>query len=214
MKREFWEARWDQGQIGFHREAVGAMLEKYVSVLPEAPSCILVPLCGKSIDLLYLAERGHRVIGAELSKIAVDAFFEEQQLGFTISEENGFSVYRAERDDLDLVIYCGDFFELSDKQLSGVDAVWDRASLVALPAELRERYAGLLAKELGSGTPYLLVSVEYDIPGKDGPPFCLGAEILEGLFEGLFTIERLDPGVSYEADVAGYFELPYLLSRM
>ncbi len=214
MKREFWEKRWEDGQIGFHQNSVGPLLERYIAMLPPSPSCILVPMCGKSLDLIYLAGRGHRVIGVELSPLAIKAFFEEHQLEFSITTEGDFEIYRAVRDDLDLTIYCGDFFDLDVSHFARIDGVWDRASLVALPTELRERYVASLAEHLLANTPYLLVAIEYDIQGKDGPPFCLNISTLKALFANTFRIKRIDPAVAIEPDKNGYAEVPYILNRI
>src|ERR1700739_935957 len=110
MQPEFWHKKWESNQIGFHQPEVNPYLQRHWPDLAiPAQSRVLVPLCGKSLDLLWLAGRGHRVLGVELSQRAVEDFFREQQLQPQISEEGGFEVYRAGAIEL----RCGDFFALS-----------------------------------------------------------------------------------------------------
>ncbi len=214
MQHSFWEKRWRQGKIGFHRDAVSPFLKKYISKIAPTPRRMLVPLCGKSLDLLHLAELGHHVMGVELSAIAARDFFEERGLGVTVTREGDFEIYRADDDALKLEIYCGDFFDLKAHHLAEVGGVWDRASLVALPTDLRARYVELLAGCLPVDAMYLLVAIEYDLPGKSGPPFSLNADILSDLFEGTFSITRLDTEGMNDADGSGYLDVPYVLDKL
>ncbi|XXF07141.1 thiopurine S-methyltransferase [Pseudomonas sp. D2-3] len=168
MQDSFWLQRWHANQIGFHARQVNDLLQRHwatVAGASEAP--VLVPLCGKSLDIAWLAARGHRVVGVELAEVAVAAFFAEQRIQPVISEEGAFKVYRHGRVEL----FCGDFFALEAKHLQDCALFYDRAALIALPAEMRERYVHHLQQILLPESHGLLVTLDYDQRLMDGPPF-------------------------------------------
>ncbi|SDH36487.1 thiopurine S-methyltransferase [Pseudomonas flavescens] len=168
MQEAFWQTRWQNNQIGFHAGEVNPFLRNYWPTLAAADGArVLVPLCGKSLDMVWLAERGHRVIGVELAQTAIEAFFSEQGLEPTVTQEGAFRVYRHGRIEL----YCGDFFALGSEQLAGCTLFYDRAALIALPTEMRERYIRHLQHVLPAGSQGLLVALDYDQALMDGPPF-------------------------------------------
>jgi thiopurine S-methyltransferase len=192
MQPEFWHERWQQNQIGFHRSDIHPWLVKFWPELQlVTPSRVFVPLCGKSRDLLWLRAQGHGVVGVELSPIAVEAFFEENRLVPTISEAGQLKVYEADG----IRLYCGDFFDLTPAEMRNVAGCYDRAALVALPPELRERYARHLARILPSSTAMLLIAFEYPQHQLAGPPFSVdGAEVerLFGSFAKVRLLEAID----------------------
>lgn len=168
MQEAFWQTRWQRNQIGFHAEKVNVFLQRHWPMLAApAEARVLVPLCGKSLDITWLAERGHRVIGVELTQTAVEAFFSEQGLEAVVSQEDAFRVYRHGRIEL----YCGDFFALDARQLEGCTLFYDRAALIALPPAMRERYVRHLQHILPAGSQGLLVTLDYDQALMEGPPF-------------------------------------------
>jgi thiopurine S-methyltransferase len=192
MDREFWQARWATGQIGFHQDRVNPYLQRHWPelALPSATR-VLVPLCGKSLDLLWLAEQGYRVLGVELAQRAVEDFFAEQRLQPQVSQQDGFEIYRAGAIEL----WCGDFFALSAGHLAGCSALYDRAALIALPADMRLRYAAHLQAILAPGSRGLLVTLDYAQAQMDGPPFAVSnAEVHRLLAEGwqLQLLEECD----------------------
>jgi thiopurine S-methyltransferase len=146
-----------------------------------------VPLCGKSPDLVWLREEGLNVVGIELSRTAVEAFFNENHLSGKWTIEAGIPCCRAEG----YKIYCGDFFKLANADLDGACTVYDRGSLVALPPEMRARYATHLAALLPSGSRMLLISYTYNQAETAGPPFSVSQKELEGLFGEDFQVEFL-----------------------
>ena len=188
MEKDFWRARWRHNQIGFHLAAVNPRLLAHHEVLATATGTrVLVPLCGKSLDLIWLAARGFDVVGVELSELAVRDFFDEQSLTPTIEADGALTCYRAGN----LTVYCGDFFELSRQQLGEVAAFYDRAALVALPERLRVAYVAHLTKLLPTAAVGLLISFEYPPDQKGGPPFPVDEPALRPLYEPAFTLEQL-----------------------
>lgn len=189
MKKEFWLERWERAEIGFHQEEVNPYLLKYWGELHAAKGGeVFVPLCGKSLDMLWLRQQGHDVLGVELSPIAVRDFFAESNLTLTHTSEGHFD--RCEADGIGIL--CGDFFELTRDHLSRVSAVFDRASLVALPPEMRERYAHHLAELLPSGTQVLLVTFDYPQEEMPGPPFAVSEAEVRALYDRYAEIRLLE----------------------
>ncbi|MFZ2170906.1 MAG: thiopurine S-methyltransferase [Methylococcaceae bacterium] len=188
MHQEFWHERWQLNQIGFHSEEINCHLQKYWPAWNIAPgSRVFVPLCGKSNDMLWLLAQGYEVSGVELSPLAVQSFFIENGLPATISQQGKFSVSVADG----LRIYCGDFFDLTANDLAGVTAVYDRASLVALPPEMRAAYAAHMQHLFESGTKTLLVAFDYPQHEMQGPPFSVQAPEVRALFRNWCDVELL-----------------------
>lgn len=188
MDAEFWHARWEQGAIGFHLDEVNPHLTQFWDSLGVPPGQrVLVPLCGKSHDLRWLANRGYTVIGVELSPVAVRDFFAEQGLDPVPRREGAFDVYAA----AGIELWCGDLFALTPADVAGVAAVYDRAALVALPPELRTRYVEHLAALLPGGVPTLLVTLDYPEAAMAGPPFAVGDGEVHSRFGERFEITRL-----------------------
>jgi thiopurine S-methyltransferase len=188
MEPEFWIKRWETGDIGFHRDEVNPALESYWRhIVGDDTGRVFVPLCGKSLDMRWLAERGHRVVGVELSEQAVDAFFAGEGLNSKVSQHGAFRI----KSDGPFEIWCGDLFELPEAALEGVGSFYDRASVVALPLEMRGRYAGRLAELLPPGARGLLVTLTYDQSEMSGPPFSVSDAEVTRLFGGSFAIDEL-----------------------
>ncbi|MEM7406913.1 MAG: thiopurine S-methyltransferase [Pseudomonadota bacterium] len=164
MQASDWLDRWEQNNIGWHQSKVNRRLRDWWHVAP--PASVLVPLCGKTLDLLWLFERGHDVTGVELSSLASAAFFEENAIAHTRRTVDSFELFEA--DSGRLRIYCGDYFEFGGGPF---DAVFDRGALVALDADLRPRYAAHTATLLVARPEQLLLTVDYDQSRVAGPPF-------------------------------------------
>lgn len=195
MQPDFWYKRWEQNQIGFHSSQVNPYLQRYWPQLGlEQGTRVLVPLCGKSLDLMWLADRGHSVLGVELSQKAVEDFFLEQQLQPQISQRGAFRVYQAGP----IQLWCGDFFALSAEDVAGCAALYDRAALIALPAAMRERYAAQLIGNLPQGCHGLLITLDYDQAQLPGPPFAVLDEEVGSLLGGRWQLH-----VEEERDVLG-----------
>ena len=188
MDKVFWLEKWQQGQIGFHQQEYNAYLTESWHVLgvPNS-STVFVPLCGKSLDMLWLRGQGHHVIGVEVSEQACLAFFQENGLEYERHREEPFDVYQAQG----ITIYCGDFFAFNAKHVSDVAVVYDRASMVAMPEELRQRYAAHLRQILPGTTPIFLVTMEYEQAQMDGPPFSVLQQDVEQAYADTYTIQRV-----------------------
>ncbi|MCP5197567.1 MAG: thiopurine S-methyltransferase [Gammaproteobacteria bacterium] len=189
MEPSFWHARWERTEIGFHQQDINVHLQQFWSLLGLRPSQpVFVPLCGKSRDLLWLAGEGHPIIGVEISPIAVQAFFSENQLQPRRWREGPFEIW--EQDEIRILL--GDFFALEPRHLAGVAGVYDRASLIALPPAMRERYARHLDAILPPGICTLLVTLEYDQTILNGPPFAVGETEVRTLYAPTHAVELLD----------------------
>lgn len=188
MEPEFWLKRWQTDEIGFHRDDVHPALEQlWPQVAPEADGRVFVPLCGKSRDMSWLAERGHRITGVELSEKAIDAFFEAEGLKPRERREGTFTVKAAGAYEL----WCGDLFEMPADAVADAAHVYDRASLVALPPGMRAKYAQHLADMLPPANCGLLISLAYDDSEMNGPPFSVPHTEVAALFSERFAIETL-----------------------
>ncbi len=188
MDPEFWHARWQENRIGFHLQETNPWLVRYWPPPRTAPGDrVLVPLCGKSLDMLWLLDQGYRVTGVEISRIAAEAFFAENSLVPAIDQAGEFIRYRC--DALDIL--CGDFFTLDRDTAGDIDAVYDRASLIALPPAMRAAYARHLASLLEPGTPCLLITLDYNQRQMDGPPFAVTGEEITSLYADTFAIGQL-----------------------
>ena len=188
MEPEFWHARWRSGQIGFHQSAVDRHLERHwVNLGLPAHSRVFVPLCGKSLDLLWLLGRGHRVAGVELSALPLEALCMEHGIPAKRRPLEHFDVYEAPG----LELYCGDFFKLGRGLLGPFSAVYDRAALISFMPELRARYVAQLSALMGPGTATLLITMEYPQAEMQGPPFAVDAAEVERLYSREHAIEVL-----------------------
>ena len=193
MEPKFWQERWARNQIGFHLPEVNPYLQRHWPPLAEGAK-VLVPLCGKSLDLRWLASQGLRVMGVELSEQAVEAFFSEQNLTPRITERGVFKVYQA-----DLIeIWCGDFFALGAEVLADCAALYDRAALIALPPLMRAQYTEHLNTWLSAGCQGLLITLDYEQVQKAGPPFAVTDEEVQ-----LLLGERWALQVLQEQDILG-----------
>jgi thiopurine S-methyltransferase len=188
MDAQFWHERWQTGQIGFHEGRVNRMLAAHLDRLPVAPGArIFLPLCGKTRDIAWLREQGYRVAGVELSGLAIAQLFDEMELTPEVTPDGPLRRHAAGG----VEVVEGDIFDLTSGALGPVDAVFDRAALVALPEEVRERYARHVAAITGNA-PQLLVTFVYDPEEMAGPPFPVeGAEVNE-IYGAAYRVEMLD----------------------
>jgi thiopurine S-methyltransferase len=188
MDHAFWHQRWQLEQIGFHSDIVNKHLQANWPLITSAEKCrVFVPLCGKSRDMYWLRTQGCDVVGVELSPLAVQFFFTEHDLQPVVSEHSNL-----DRHDVDgLSIYCCDFFALTADHVGDIDAVWDRASLVALPPSMRVDYAKHMQNLLQSGNKILLVAFEYPQHEMQGPPFSVQRHEIDALFASWCDIEWL-----------------------
>ena len=217
MEPEFWHQRWRTGQIGFHRSSPHPCLERWWPTLGVPGGArVYVPLCGKSLDMVWLAVRGYAVVGSELSGVAVEEFFGEQRIAVDVRPHGPFRRHTAGVFE----ILEGDALDLTRELLGPVHAAYDRAALVALPTTLRQRYASQFAELMPAGSRSLLVGFEYDERRKPGPPFSVDAAEVERLYGPDFAVRELeridiiDSSPKFAAaGVAALYEVVYALTR-
>ncbi len=208
MEADFWHKRWQKNQIGFHRNKPHRALKKHWKRLGLVQGeRVFVPLCGKSLDLVWLAKQGHHVIGIELSEIAACDFFAEQNLEpkarktklmDTLSHNN-------------ITIHIGDYFNLTQEQMKDIKAVYDRAALIALPDELRQDYVNHQKNLLKPGTQILLITLEFDQSKKPGPPFSIQQNMVEQLYANWCDIKLLDRNPPKDFPQTPAMEAVYLM---
>lgn len=181
MDGEFWQSKWQSQDIAFNQTKTNELLQRYFNSLSLKPnSRIFVPLCGKSIDMIWLTSQGYDVVGVELSQIACNAFFEENQISVETTQIENFTVFQSAH----ITLFSGDFFYLNKSFLGRVDAVYDRAALIALPFEMRKKYVSHLRNITNDSAPIFLITTDYPQEDMQGPPFSIGQTEVEALFKG------------------------------
>ena len=176
MEANFWHERWQSNEIGFHgNQANPLLVANFKRLGLQVGQRVFLPLCGKTLDIHWLLAQGQHVAGAELSEIAIQQLFAELELTPKITSEGQLLRYSSPAID----IFVGDIFDLTPEQLGPVDAIYDRAALVALPTDLRQRYSAHLMA-LTQTAPQLLICFEYDQSLIEGPPFSIAdAEVAQ-----------------------------------
>ena len=188
MQAEFWHQRWQAGEIGFHKHEYNAHMTRFIDLLGiEQGDNILVPLCGKSLDMIWLRDQKFNVTGIEISPIAVADFFSENDIEHEISEHAWGKAYRSKNLD----ILCADFFDIGPADLPHTDGVYDRASLIALPEAMRPDYVKHLADLIPDTSRSLLITLDYPQQEMGGPPFSISESDVNQLFADLFIIEPI-----------------------
>lgn len=188
MEKEFWINAWNTGRTAFHQGKFHEKLtEFFPSLKPQKGQRVLVPLCGKSVDMLWLQNQGLSVHGVELHEQAVQSFFSDNHLSpVEKTQDAHFQNYSHER----ILLSCGDFFQLDEK--STYDFVYDRAALVALPSQMRKAYAQVIKRSLRKGGKCLLIVYDYDQSKMEGPPFSVSGSEIQSLYHDQFNIRLLE----------------------
>lgn len=203
-----WFKRWEQGRIGFHRTQVHPALTRHWHDLQVSPSSgVLVPLCGKSLDMRWLASQGYPVLGIELAPQAIEQFLADGEGEISRYHHNSFDISRQGSVEL----WCGDIFHFHIREAARVGSFYDRAALVALPGAARQRYAFHLAQLLPPGAKGLLVGLMRAPGDTGGPPYTVSHEEVEQLFAPNFRLEHLDDGA--EEPGSGFREHTWSLVR-
>ena len=192
MEHSFWHDKWEINQTGFHLDYVHPILKRNLAALSlEEGAKVFVPLCGKTLDIGFLLAQGQTVVAVELSEIAVQAVFEQLGLQPEITDWQGGKRYQT----ANLTIFAGDFFALTQADLGALALVYDRAAIIALPEEMRRKYASHLAK-ITNYTSQLLITLDYDQSIAGGPPFAVSTAEVEALYGGMYPIQLIE-----EADI-------------
>jgi len=178
MDADFWHSRWQQNNIGFHNTDVNPYLPAYWEQLAvEAPATVFVPLCGKSLDIGWFLQQGYQIEAVELSPVAIEALIQEQGLTAKRSQLGDWQVWSGEG----FRLWCGDYFQLTQTLIGSVEAVYDRAALVALPVDLRQSYVRQMRK-LAGAVPQLLITLCYEQAQMAGPPFAVCTAEVQHLY--------------------------------
>jgi thiopurine S-methyltransferase len=196
MEIDFWLERWNNNQTGFHQQRINPYLvyfygEKGPAVEQREKLKVFVPLCGKSQDMLWLSQNSYRVFGVECSDRAVKGFFEENALNYKYAEKDQHALYQSSDLPSIIEVFQGDFFELQRKDLDDITDIFDRASLIALPLEMRKQYAEKMADLLKPGIRTLLVTLTYDPTEMKGPPFSVTEDEVHALYSDNYSIQKL-----------------------
>lgn len=213
MEAAFWHQKWEENRIGFHQVDVNPWLPVGWSA-GRGEDTVLVPLCGKSSDMLWLSGQGHPVDGFELSELAIEQFFSENRLTETVTEVGPYRCHQHES----LRIHQGDFFAapMLGRQYR---LAYDRAALIALPTAMRSQYAELMSRLMAPAGQILLVTLEYQPEQQKQPPFSVGEMEVRHLFERDFAVEVLGRTTEQEhprvqSGQLSYFdEVAYRLTR-
>ncbi len=180
---DFWQDAWDAGVVASRLKRADNTLEMHWSAVDAAPSSrVLVPLCGKSGDLKWLAERGYAPVGVEVSEIPCREFFAEAGVEPDQIPHGRFVAWRG----AGVTILQGDFYDLEES----FDVAVDRGGLVAVAPPTRARYATHLNARLTLGAPILLVVIEFDPALRNGPPYPVFPDEMRRLFPGAVELGR------------------------
>lgn len=196
MEIDFWLERWNNNQTGFHQQQVNPYLayfygNKGPAIEQREKLKVFVPLAGKSKDMLWLSQNNYKVFAVECSDRAVKDFFEDNALNYKHAEKDQHALYQSSDLPSLIEIFQGDFFELQQEDLDGITDIFDRASLVALPVEMRQDYAKKMAELQKPGVRTLLVTLTFDPEEMNGPPFSVIEEEVNDLYSENFTIQKL-----------------------
>ncbi len=188
MDASFWHQRWELGEIAFHEGQTNTQLVKHFHKLNLVEGRrVFLPLCGKTRDIAWLLNQGCHVSGAELSEFAVNELFDELSIKPTISDIGSIRRYHGENID----IFVGDFFDLTANIIETVDAVYDRAALVALPEDMRAKYTAHLIN-ITSAAPKLMICYDYDQSLMPGPPFSISREEVKRHYDSTFDLQLVE----------------------
>lgn len=188
MDINFWHQKWERGELGFHQSQPNPLLVKHFDHLKlDKSNRVFLPLCGMTVDISWLLGQGFHVVGVELSPLAIDQLFASLQIEPQVTRIDNLLHYRAP----EIAILVGNFFDLSADQLGRVDAIYDRAALVALPEATRQSYAAHLI-HLSNAAPQLLITYEYDQSQMAGPPFAVPQPEIERLYNTTYQLQRVE----------------------
>ncbi|MCY7295777.1 thiopurine S-methyltransferase [Alteromonas sp. a30] len=188
MQADFWHQKWESNDIAFHEREVNPLLVANIDKLklPEAAR-IFLPLCGKTLDIAWLISKGYTVIGAELSELAIQQLFDSLNVSPKVQDIGELKLYQASQ----LNVFVGDIFNITQEQIGQIDAIYDRAALVALPSEMREQYCKHLV-QISKRAPQLVICFEYDQSVMSGPPFSIDEKEVRAHYEQYYTVTLAD----------------------
>ena len=186
MQPEFWHKKWQRNEIGFHRSDIHPYLVKYWPSL-KAKGSVFVPLCGKSKDMTWLKSQNHKIIGIELSEIAVLDFFAERGVKPIADPKGALTCLEADK----YQIYVGDFFQIETQHIAQCHTIYDRAALIALPPDMQKKYVAHLKSLFSNGTQILLITLSYTDENVSGPPFSTPPDRVRKLYGNWCDIKHV-----------------------
>lgn len=193
MEASHWLKAWSENRIGFHQKNVNKRMMSHWPSLELSPGAqVFVPLCGKTTDMLWIAEQGHAVLGVELSATAAEAFYIDNELEYAVSERDGFEIYASTNSSLVIEIWVGDFFNLRQDHLARCSAYYDRAAMIAMNESLRAEYSAHMGVLMRPDSRALLLVISYDQDKMKGPPFSVTDENVRKLLSEAFDICELE----------------------
>lgn len=188
MEADFWHKKWELNEIGFHKTEANPLLVKHlVQLRLNEGDRIFLPLCGKTLDIGWLLQQGFQVVGVELSGLAIEQLFEQLELKPQIAEIGSLKRYSAKNLD----VFVGDIFAISRELIGHIDAIFDRAALVALPSEMRIQYAKHLI-DITNNAPQILITFEYDPKGVSGPPHAISKNEITTHYDANYQLKTLE----------------------
>lgn len=188
MEADFWHKKWELNEIGFHKTEANPLLVKHLVQLSlKNGDRIFLPLCGKTLDIGWLLQQGFQVVGAELSELAIQQLFEQLELKPQIAEIGSLKRYSAKNLD----VFVGDIFAIDRELIGHIDAIFDRAALVALPSEMRIQYAKHLI-DITNNAPQILITFEYDTKGVSGPPHAISKNEITTHYDANYQLKTLE----------------------
>jgi thiopurine S-methyltransferase len=182
---EFWSR---EGNPGFHEKTGNTYLKQFLPQFNLQPGDhIFLPLCGKTVDMLWLQQQGFQVSGVELSEVAVKAFFEESKMEYEVRQIENFTCYIGDH----ITLYQGNFIDLKPEFLASCKLIYDRASMVAIEADIRDFYCQHMLEIIPADAAMLLILLEYDQSIIPGPPFSVSIEEASSYYGQYFQLQTL-----------------------
>jgi len=186
-----WIKAWDADYIPFHKPAPHADVVKHEKVLLPKICSVFIPLCGKSVDMKYLSDKGHKVVGLDVSEKGILEYFKDNELSYSRKRHSTYPFDVFQADGADISIYMGDMFEATSQLLGTFDAVWDRASYISINVDERPKYRDIMATLLKPDGVWLLNCFEYDLTKYRGRPNSIEEDEIMQTFRDLFKVKKL-----------------------
>ncbi|XP_069814051.1 thiopurine S-methyltransferase-like isoform X1 [Dendropsophus ebraccatus] len=191
---EDWKKKWETKDIWFHKKNIHPLLAEFINEMQDGRTklTIFFPLCGKAVDMKWLADMGHNIVGVDACEIGLKEFFAEHDIPYTeeaVAGIPGAKVFKSASDNISL--YCCSIYDISESVIGKFDGMWDRGAMVAVNPRDRERYATIMLSLMAKDCHYLLVTVEYDPKLHGGPPFYVPESDLENLLGPSCTFKLL-----------------------
>ena len=144
---------------------------------------VVVPNCGRSVDMIYLAQHAARVTGTGCTPMQIEQFQEENCL---YMEFDG-AAWRFDSLSLSPVPLCN----LPDAQLGTVDIVYDRSAMISTAPDMRGDYLSRIDRLTRPGGRIYLMTVEFSTQRSEGP-YSISAAEVETLFGDRYTVKHLE----------------------